>query len=329
MVVAVEVLRGGRVESRHRASVVAVEGGRRLLAVGDVAQPVLPRSALKPLQALALLERGPAERLVLDDRELALACASHSGEPMHTDLVASWLERQGLAEADLACGAHPPMHEPTARLLIETRTPPSPLHNNCSGKHALMLAAARRMGAPIAGYPGPDHAVQRAIAATLAGMAGVALEPPAVDGCGVPNWPLPLEALAAAMARLAAPDGLAPARARAARRITDAMRAHPELVGGSGRACTLIMTALPEVVVKTGAEGVYVALVPGRGLGVALKVEDGAGRAAPVALLVVLEALGLVPDAARGRLEPIARPTLRNHAGTPIGGIRPAAGFPG
>jgi L-asparaginase II len=329
---AVLVRRGDRLESRHRvAYAVADAGGNLIHHEGEVREPVFPRSAVKPLQALPLVESGAAERFAVSERELALACASHGGEAMHTEIVAAWLARLGLDASALECGAHPPSHEPTARHLIETGEAPSALHNNCSGKHAGMLTLALHLGAPVAGYSQPDHPVQRRISAVLAEMSGASLEPPAIDGCGVPTHPLPLANLAAAMARLTDPGPdteHAPGRAAACARIRAAMSAHPELVAGSGRACSLIMAAKPGVLVKTGAEGVYVAALPGRGLGLALKVADGAGRASVVALLALLAGLGELDAATSAGLGDLAAPVLRNHAGRLVGRIEPAPGWP-
>lgn len=325
---AVLVWRGNLIESRHRvAYTVADAAGTIRHACGDVRRCVFPRSAIKPLQAIAMVESGAADRFEVNDRELALAGASHSGEAVHVETVRAWLARLGLDEAALECGTHAPIHGPSAERLVSTGQTPTALHNNCSGKHAGMLTLALHLGAPIQGYGRPEHPVQRAIAGTVAELAGCALEAPAIDGCGAPNWPLPLRALATAMARVAAPDGLPPARAGALGRIARAMRAHPDLVAGSGRACSALIEAL-DVVVKTGAEGVQVAALPERGLGLALKVEDGATRASEVALLALLEALGAVPDATRPALAPIARPALRNHAGAVVGEIRPVSGWP-
>jgi L-asparaginase II len=261
--------------------------------------------------------------------ELALACASHGGEPLHVELVRSWLARLGLDPGALECGAHPPTHGPSAERLVAAGRAPAPAHNNCSGKHAGMLTVARHLGAPLTGYVAADHPVQRRVAATLAEMAGIdGLPEPATDGCGIPTYPMTLAQLATAMARLADPQALSPGRGAACREICNAMSAHPQLVAGSGRPCTAIMTAAPEVIVKTGAEGVYAAALPGHGLGLALKVEDGGGRAAPVALIALLEALGAVPAHARAKLAEIARPVLRNHAREVVGRIEPAPGWP-
>jgi L-asparaginase II len=329
--VGILVLRGERVESWHRVSYAVADATGALRHVeGESERLVFPRSAVKPLQALALLESRAAERFRVTEAELALACASHGGEARHVDLVRRWLARLGLDQTALECGTHPPAHAPSAERLLAAGKAPDPAHNNCSGKHAAMLTVARHVAAPLAGYIAADHPVQRLVAATLAEMAGVAALPePATDGCGIPTYPLALAELATAMARLADPSALSPARRAACQKICRAMTAHPKLVAGSGRACTAIMTAVPEVVVKTGAEGLYTAALPKLGLGLALKVEDGAGRAAPVALVALLEALGALSREASAGLGEIARPILRNHARKVVGRIEPAPGWPG
>lgn len=330
--VAVEVWRGGRVESRHRvrACVVGADrGAPPLLAMGDLDAPVYPRSAVKPFQALPLLESGAAEAFAVTDEEVALACASHGGEPAHVERVAAWLARLGLEEHHLACGPHPPMHPPSAAALAASGGRPTRLHNNCSGKHTGMLAACLHLGYPVEGYADPSHPLQRRIAASLAELAGLpGLEAPGTDGCSLPAHAMPLRALATAAARLAAPDDLAPERAAALRRAGHAMRAHPDLVAGTGRLCTALMRHAPDVVAKTGAEGVFLAAVPSRGLGVALKAEDGATRAAEVALLALLDHLGAIPPESRDALAPFARPRLRDYNGIEVGEVRPAPGWP-
>ncbi|MFW5678840.1 MAG: asparaginase [Pseudomonadota bacterium] len=319
--VAVELRRGATVESRHRVAACVVEvGGRVVARIGEVDVSVFPRSSLKPFQALPLVETGAADALGVSDEELALACASHGGEPMHTTRVGAWLGRLGLGVDDLECGAHAPSHAPSAEALRASGEPVTALHNNCSGKHTGMLATARHLGEPTRGYLAADHPVQRRIRATLEELAGERLGEPGIDGCGVPNWPMRL----VTFARLAAASL---ARGASAARIRRAMRAHPDLVAGTGRLCTDLMRVVPDVVAKTGAEGVFVALLPSRGLALALKVEDGAGRGAEVALLALLQRL--VPDPAPlAGLERYARPVVRNVAGAVVGEIVPAAGWP-
>jgi L-asparaginase II len=267
------------------------------MAVGDVQRPVFPRSALKPIQAVPLIESGAAEKFALTDEEIALACASHSGEPQHTSRIAAWQERIGCTVADLACGPHRPMHEGTATALIRSGEKWTSLHNNCSGKHTGFMTLARVLGAPVEGYQQVEHPVQRAVETTLTELAALSGPLPyGVDGCTVPNFALSLAALARAIAALADPRGLSPARAAACRRVVSAMIVNPELVAGTGRPCTQLMRQATGIAVKTGAEGVYVAILPTLGLGVALKIDDGAGRAAETTIASALIALGAVKD---------------------------------
>ncbi|MDH5753296.1 MAG: asparaginase, partial [Deltaproteobacteria bacterium] len=204
----VEVLRGTVVESRHRVRACIIDREGRLRAAwGDVDAPMLPRSATKPLLACVLAESGALDKQQLTDRELALACASHNGEQEHVRAVRSWLENLGLGEADLACGAHPPFHVPSAAELISRGETPGALHNNCSGKHTGFLSAAVSLGLPIKGYMEPWHPLQMAAAEVLGELTGCAIAgvPEAVDGCGFPQWAISLRGLAAAVARLSDP----------------------------------------------------------------------------------------------------------------------------
>ncbi|MEE8532706.1 MAG: asparaginase [Alphaproteobacteria bacterium] len=330
--VAVEVVRGGTVESRHRAAcIVADARGRIAHRWGEADRFVLPRSAIKPIQALPLIETGAAERFSLSDAEIALACASHGGEPAHVAAVEAWLARLDLSEADLECGAHPPVHDASAEALWRAGKAPSQLHNNCSGKHAAMLTTARHLGEPTAGYVDRDHPVQRRVAQTIAEMAGVdvARAPVAVDGCSVPTIGLPLAGLATAMARLADPGALADGRAEACARICAAMAAHPDMVAGSGRFGTALIAASGgAALAKTGAEGVYAVALPALGLGLALKVDDGAARAAEVATAAVLRHLGAIDDALAARLADFIVKPLINCADRRVGEVRAAASWP-
>lgn len=319
--VAVEVWRSTTVESRHRVQLaVATTDGRVLHRQGATDVSMFPRSALKPLQALPFIETGAADASGSDAAEIALACASHGGEPMHVERVLAWLERLGLGAPDLECGAHAPAYAAAADALKAKGAAPTAAHNNCSGKHTAMLATARHLGEPTRGYLAPDHPVQRRVRQTLEHLLGEALPEPAVDGCGVPNWPMTVGGLARAMARSLH-------HGASAERIRHAMRAHPDLVAGTGRLCTALMTHLPDIVAKTGAEGVFVALLPRQGLALALKAEDGASRAAEVALLAVLAKL-LPNEPGFEALAPFARPTLQNVAGKAVGRILPAPGWP-
>jgi L-asparaginase II len=325
--VLVEVVRGPLVESCHRGAVAVCDAkGGVVAAWGDIGRPVYPRSAVKPLQALPLVESGAADRFSLSDQELALACASHAGDAVHVALVGAWLSRLGLSAEDLECGAHPPADAAAARALIAEGGTPSALHNNCSGKHTGMLTTARHLGEPTRGYIAAEHPVQRRIARVLGEMADSPPErtPWAVDGCGIPTYGLPLSGIATAMARLARPDGLGPVRQQAATRLTAAMAAHPHLVAGSSRLCTEVMQAAPSVLIKGGAEGAYAAILPQQGLGVALKIADGAGRAAEVAVLAVLRRLGCFTPAEEEALRSRIEPPVNNVVGKAVGVIRPA-----
>ena len=324
--VLVEVTRGTLVESVHRGSIaIANAAGTLTVSLGDVETPVYPRSSLKPLQALPLVESGAAEAFHLTDEEVALACASHSGEPMHTVRVAAWLRRIGCTEEDLACGPHPVRYEPVWREMIARGEQPTRIHNNCSGKHTGFLTLARHLGVPTPGYEKHDHPVQQAVAKALADLTGVSIDMPwGVDGCAAPNFALPLSAFARALARLADPSALSGVRAAAARRIVHAMASYPELVSGTGRACATLMRAgRGRVVVKTGAEGVFAGIVPELGLGIALKIDDGATRASETVIAALLGKLELLHgDDAAGEL---VRARVTNTRNATVGERRPAA----
>ncbi|MBI4184805.1 MAG: asparaginase [Proteobacteria bacterium] len=328
----VELTRGGAVESRHRGRACVVEASGRLLARwGDIEAPVFPRSAVKPLQAVPMVESGAAAAFALTDAEVALACGSHTGSAAHVAAARAWLGRVGLAESDLSCGAHAPRDEAEAARLARAGEAPSALHNNCSGKHAGFLTLALHMGWPTAGYAALAHPVQQRVLGTIEAIAGADLgeAPKGIDGCGVPTVALPLANLALALARLAAPDDLAEARAAACRRIAAAMAGAPEMVAGAGRFPTeAIKATRGRVLVKSGAEGVYVALLPGFAAGVALKIEDGAGRAAEVAMAALLAHLGALDAGAAARLRPFLAPVEVNWSGVPTGELRPAPGWP-
>ena len=326
--VLVEVIRGSLLESEHRGRVAVIDAdGNAVLRLGDVARPVFPRSAVKPLQALPLVETGAADRFGFGADELAVASASHAGEPAHVALVEHMLARAGLDAAALVCGAHPPIHAPSAQALARSGREPSALHNNCSGKHAGFLCVACAMEANPAGYADPAHPVQRAVKAAIEGIAGVALEDRsrAMDGCSVPTWALPLEKLAHGFARFGTGRGLDPHRAEAAARIRAACAANPYLVAGTGRFCTRVMAHFGgRVLVKGGAEGVLCGALPEAGLGIAVKCDDGAARAAEVVMAALISRLLALDDADRGALAPLVQPGLRNWNGVEVGVLRPS-----
>lgn len=320
----IEVVRGGQVESRHPVHVAVVDARGGLVAWnGDPEAVTFYRSAAKPIQALPLVEEGVVDRFGLTSEELALCCASHEGEDAHVAGARSILAKAGLDEELLACGPHPPFSEEAARALVERGERPGRVHNNCSGKHAGMLALAVAMGWDPIGYHRAGHPVQERMRREVSRWSGVP-EPDigeAVDGCGVMCFSVPLRAMARSFARFAAAadEGQTPAR------IVSAMTGHPFMVGGTGRACTMVMERSRDAAfVKLGAEGVYGAGLPSRGLGVAIKVADGARRAVEVALVRVLEILGVLDAEDLDALDRFRRPTVRNTRGEAVGEIRPA-----
>jgi L-asparaginase II len=325
----VEVTRGKLVESRHACAVAITDAEGGVVGHwGDIAQPIYGRSAIKPLLALGLVETGAAEAFGLGDAEIALACASHDGEPRHIATLHAWLSRVGLAVADLECGPHLPLHEPSAWALIREGREPDAGYNNCSGKHAGMLTTAVHMGEPTRGYIRFEHPVQRRLLGILEEMTGQALAdaPRGIDGCGIPTIGVAIASTATAMARMADPAALPPVRAAAARRVLAAMIAEPGMVGGARQFGTQVMQATSgRVALKSGAEGVFAAAIPHRGLGVCVKALDGASRAAEVAIGEILVDLGVIEADEREKLAKRLSPPVVNRAGLEVGQIRVAA----
>ncbi|MDJ0389714.1 asparaginase [Roseomonas sp. E05] len=327
--VLVEVMRGARVESCHAGAfaVVDAEGGV-LLSGGDIDRPVYPRSAVKVIQALPLVESGAADRFGLDDEALALACASHGGEARHVAVAARMLAAAGQDAGGLECGAHWPSFAPAARALACEGAEPGPLHNNCSGKHAGFICLACGLGEDPRGYVTPAHRVQREVRAALEAVTGTPLREGShgIDGCSIPTYAIPLRALAQGFARIGTGSGLAPGQAAAARRLRRAVAAHPFLVAGTGRFDTAVMEALGErAFVKVGAEGVFCAALPEAGLGIAIKCDDGAVRAAEVIMATLLRRLLPLDSAEESVLAPLAAPEMQNWNGITVGMLRPAA----
>ena len=323
-----EVVRGGMVESRHHATVAVVDAhGGIVRAWGDVALPIYGRSAIKPLLAIPLVESGAADRFKLGDAEISLATASHNAEPRHVETVTSWLHRIGLGVEDLECGPHYPSHEPTMRALVQARQQPTRAHNNCSGKHTGFLSTAVHLGDKTKGYIQYEHPVQQRLLGILEQMSGCELGnvPRGIDGCGIPVIAIPIANTAFAMAQMADPHHLSDTRAAACRRVLNAMMAEPFMVGGTDTFCTTVMSAIPgKAAIKTGAEGVYCGALPQHGLGICIKVTDGASRAAQVVMGQVLRHLGVIDDETEEKLRPTLTPVVKNWAGTPTGHIRPA-----
>ena len=322
----VEVTRGPLVESVHRGALAIVRSdGAMVASLGDVERPVYPRSSLKPIQALPLVESGAADAFELSAEQIALACASHSGEAMHTSRVAAWLKKIGCGESDLACGPQPPRFEPTWIDMVRHGYRAGRIHNNCSGKHTGFLTVARQWNIATEGYEHHDHPVQRAVGKTLGELAGIKDELPwGVDGCAAPNFALPLNAFARALAQLADPSHLSKTLAAAARRIVGAMTSHPELVAGTGRADTILMRAADgRAATKAGAEGFFAAIVPEAAVGIAVKIDDGTGRAAETVIAALLDKFGLLPNFSPARA--LVRAPVLNTRNETVGERRPSA----
>ncbi len=293
----VELWRGDLLESVHRGhAVVCDASGEVVTAWGDPDAIVYPRSSSKMIQALPLLESGAAAAARLTPEHLALACASHQGAAIHTKRVEAWLADVGLGEGDLRCGSHMPSDKPTAEALIRAGEKPCQIHNNCSGKHAGFLTLNRHLGAG-PDYEKIDHPVQQSIHAA---WEEVLEEPTAgwgVDGCSAPNFASSLRGLGRAMASFATARTRSGTRADAQRQLVEAMIAHPDLVAGEGRACTELMRACEgRAALKTGAEGVFVGILPEQGLGLALKITDGATRASEAVIASLLVRLGVLDE---------------------------------
>ena len=339
----VQALRGTTVESVHRGAVAIVDAdGALLTALGNIDRPIFPRSAVKVLQALPLLTSGAADRFGLVDEELALACASHGGEPAHTQAAASMLAKAGVDVAALECGSHWPYQDAAIKALAKSGAVPSALHNNCSGKHAGFVcvgcllagtvtgndnAAERRRF--VLGYTDPAHPVMREVTAALQAATGYDLAATAVgtDGCSIPTFAIPLRHLAQAFARVGTGIGLDAGRAEAASRLRAAVARAPFMVAGSGRFDSRVMERLGErVFCKVGAEGVYCAALPELGLGVALKMDDGNNaRACEVVMAAVIEALLPLADADAKFMRSISDLRLVNWNGIEVGRLQATA----
>lgn len=321
--VLIEVTRGPLVESFHRGALAVVTpDGTPVATLGDVTRVVFPRSAIKALQCLPLIETGAADHYGYGTAEIALACASHTGTPRHAELAAKMLADVGLGEAALGCGAHMPLGSSAQKALIRSGHEPTQLHNNCSGKHAGMLATAKHLGEQLDGYWKPDHPVQKRVHATLCELTGMTLgrDVMGFDGCSLPNWAMPLGAMARLFARFVTKTGMGPDRSRAVDRILKSCWAEPELVAGPGRADTVVMRKLPgRIFMKTGAEGVYAGGFPELGLGFALKIDDGTTRASAGAVIALIER---VIPASQGLM---ARRTIKTWRGMEAGEARAAA----
>ena len=320
----VGVVRGKETESTHRVhAVIARDDGSIVAGHGDPQRRTFPRSAVKAIQALALLESGAADRFGFDPAELALACSSHSGTPLHVETARSMLAKAGLEVSALECGAHWPLEDTSARALARVGDDPCPLHNNCSGKHAGFLAVARHLGLDPAGYVAPDHPVQKRVTATLAEVCSVGLSSAnrGTDGCSIPTYALPLSSLATGFARIGTGGTLSPVRRQACERLRRAVAANPLLLAGPGRFDSRVTAACgPRVFLKSGAEGVLCAAIPEAGLGIALKTEDGSQRASEVAMTELLLKWLPSPTAdEQALLQELRLPPLKNWRGVQVG----------
>jgi L-asparaginase II len=322
----VAVTRGGILESRHRVHAAVVDSRGDLIGVaGDPALITAWRSGAKPMQAASVVEAGIPDAVGWGDDELALSCASHAGEPEHVAIASHMLASIGLEEGDLACGPHEPLSKRGSKLLRDSGLHPTRLHNNCSGKHAAMLAHAVRCGGGALGYQRAEHAVQRSALAMVSRWTDVAAHRVlvAVDGCGVTTFGLPLDSMARAFARFAA---AADRGEDVPRRILGAMRSRPFLVGGTDRFDTVMLEETDGgVIAKVGAEGMHSVAVPTHGLGLAIKVEDGGQRAQHVAVIRLLQLLGVLSDDPPARLAAFARTPVMNTRGETVGELAPLA----
>lgn len=321
-----EVWRGGLLESTHLGHAVVCDAKGIVQAWGNPGAVIFPRSSCKMIQALPLLETGAADAAGLTDAHLALACASHQGAHLHVEMAGRWLADLGLSEADLRCGSHEPLDHAERDRLIRAEEQPCQLHNNCSGKHSGFLTVTRHLKAGPE-YVELDHPLQKAIRAATEEVTGETVAGWGVDGCSAPNFAMSVEGLAGAMAKFACARQGHGAREDAMHRLAHAMALWPELVAGEGRACTELMRAMGgKVAIKTGAEAVFVAILPERGLGIALKVVDGNSRASEAAIAALLVKLGVL-DAAHPDAQKLLNPHPRNWRGIETGEIRVAPGF--
>ncbi|MER8548750.1 asparaginase [Mesorhizobium sp. M0684] len=327
--VLVEVLRGPIVESAHRGAVAVFDAdGKPVWEIGDTAQPVFPRSAVKAIQALPLVESGAADAYGFGDRELALACASHSGEPPHVELARAMLAKAGLDETALECGAHWPSSHGATLALARAGSVPNALHNNCSGKHSGFLCTCVHSGIAHRGYVKAGHASQEMVREAMQAVTGAAHDADhrGTDGCSIPTYAVPLRSFALGFARMATGAGFEPVRARAAKRLLSACMAEPFFVAGTGRSDVAMMEAARgRIFVKGGAEGVFCAALPELGLGIALKCDDGAGRAAEVMVAAVLAKLLHADQALAAKLTEQANPPIESRIGAKVGALRPTA----
>ena len=325
-VIMAEIWRGGFLESQHRGhAVVCDPAGEIVQAWGDPSLVTLPRSSCKMIQALPLVESGAADKFGLTDEQLALSCASHNGAAIHTDRVEQWLKDLELTDDDLRCGPQLPNDIPARNGLIKTDNSPCQIHNNCSGKHAGFLTLAKHLGAGPE-YIDPDHPVQMAVRTAFEETTNELSPGFGIDGCSAPNFATSLHGLARSMASFASAKDDS-VRGRAMIRLRKAMMKHPDLVAGEGRACTELMRAMNgKVAIKTGAEAVFIAILPEQQLGVAVKIEDGTTRASECAIAAILIKLGVLDPQHPATLKRWNAP-IPNRRGIEAAYIKPSSVF--
>lgn len=328
-----EVVRGETVESVHRGHLIVVDGaGAAILSKGDPETVTFIRSSGKPFQAFPVLTSGAAERFGFSDLEIALACGSHSGEKIHTETCAKMLGKINLSETDLRCGAQIPFNEKLAEQMMRDGEKPNQLHNNCSGKHAAMLALARHLGADLKTYEALANPVQQTILDTVSLFTDIPKNaiPIGIDGCAAPNFAMPVSTMAKSFARLIFPPKSFDTETReACRRIVSAMMTYPEMIGGEDRLDTIIMqSARGRIISKIGAEGVYTAgVLPSerwkKGLGIAVKIEDGDDKRARVVVIIeLLRVLGVIDETNDRKLREYSPLAIKNRRGDTVGQIR-------
>lgn len=323
----IDVYRGEYVESKHRVHIAVVDfEGNVLCQVGDIEQFVFGRSSMKPIQALSLIESGAADTYQFSEADISLACASHNGEAQHTERVQEILERLHLTTDDLRCGTHAPRWDEAYRKIILEHREITQEYNNCSGKHSGMLATTLQMKADTNDYYKIEHPVQQHVLQIVSDMTEIPTEEIrlGVDGCGLPVHAVPLKNLALAFAKLAQPKLLSEARQKAIHRVTDSMMHEPAMVGGTERFCTDFMRVMDGAMFgKAGAEGVYCVGVKERGIGIALKVEDGNGRATSTGTLEVLKQLKLISDEQLQQLDSYMHTEILNGRKEVVGKLVP------
>ena len=323
----VELWRGGLLESTHLGHAVLVDDtGQIVQAWGDPERIIFPRSSCKMIQALPLVASGAADAFGLTTAQLALSCASHQGAALHVNAARDWLAGIGLGEPDLRCGSHEPYDKAERDRLICDHEGPCQLHNNCSGKHSGFLTVTKHLKAGPE-YVEIDHPLQKAIRAATEEVTGETVAGYGIDGCSAPNFAMSVAGLARAMAEFAKAGAGGSVRERAMQRLRDAMAAHPEYVAGEGRSCTELMRAMGgRVAIKTGAEAVFIAMIPEKKLGLAMKIEDGNSRASEAALVGILTQLGVL-DAAHPMAQKRLPAPQTNCRGFTTGELRLSEGF--